>query len=262
MQLNEATVTQNDKLQGDYRLLTLLVPNISGQVEPGQFVDLRVTEREDILLRRPFSVFQTDNDSITILYKVVGRGTQILAETETGKQLSVLGPLGRGFPHAGQVGKYPVLVAGGYGTAALYLTAQQSETKGVLLIGGASSEDILCVDDFENLGWEVRIATEDGSSGVRGLVTILLDELLATQNECRPELFACGPYGLLKAVAKRANEHDIPAWISMDHHMVCGTGVCLACVQKIRNAKSGWSWARVCKDGPVFASHEIIWDED
>ena len=139
--------------------------------------------------------------------------------------------------------------------------ASRTPTKGILFVGGRRAIDILCVDLFEAIGWEVQIATEDGSLGEKGLVTELLDRWLARGgSEQSPELFACGPDGLLKAVGDRAIAAGRPGWLSLDKHMGCGVGACLACVQKILQEDGTVVWKRVCKDGPIFEAREIVWE--
>ena len=185
-----------------------------------------------------------------------------MATITKGEAVNIIGPLGNGFPDADGA-CFPVLVAGGYGVAPLYLLASRMRTKGILFVGGRSAIDILCVDLFEAMGWVVRITTEDASLGEKGLVTQALDAWLDSRGAgARPEFFACGPDGLLKAVGERAIAADCRAWLSLDKHMGCGVGACLACVQKIVESDGTVVWKRVCKDGPIFESREIMWDSE
>ena len=190
-----------------------------------------------------------------ILYKTVGLGTRHLAALPVGTELPVLGPIGRPFPldPAG----VPYLIGGGYGVAPLWFLASRLPRKGILFVGGRTAADILETDRFAEAGWEVRIATQDGSLGTQGLVTAPLDAALA--GKPRAELYACGPDGMLRAVGERAIAAGLKGWLSLDKHMVCGVGACLACVQKIRRADGAETLARVCVDGPVFESREIVW---
>ena len=189
----------------------------------------------------------------------MGRGTEALAGLSEGTTVSLMGPLGNGFPD-GDAAHAPLLVGGGYGVAPLVFLASRLPRKGVVLLGGRRAEDVLCIRDFEALGWPVEIATEDGSRGTRGCVTALLDRHLEGA-AAAPELFACGPDGMLRSVGARAIAAGCRAWLSLDHHMVCGIGACLACVQKLRTPEGGTRLARVCKDGPVFEAREIVWEE-
>lgn len=260
MNLEHATVIDHQPIQGGYNLLHMRAPAVAPKVKPGQFIHVKVPHLEECVLRRPFSVFRADGDTLAILYKDVGKGTHTLRYLKAGESLSILGPLGHGFP-APQTGRYPVIVAGGYGMAALYLTARTSPVKGVAFFGGRAAKDILCVSDFEALGWTVHVTTEDGSLGRRGIVTDALDAWWKAEGAGRaPELFVCGPGGMLKAVAARALQQGWPAWTSMDNNMGCGVGACLTCVLKVKDG-DGWTWARACREGPVFDARDVVWEE-
>ncbi len=261
MQLETAIILDHRDYGAGYRLLRLAAPQIAPQVRPGQFVHLRIPRLEASVLRRPFSIFKAENGELALLYKAIGRGTTALSAATVGEPLSLLGPLGNGFPLDLPAGRVPVLVAGGYGMAALYLLARRLAAPGLVFVGGRSAQDILCVEEFEALGWKVYVATEDGSRGVRGLVTGPLDAWLAEGCAGRtPEFFVCGPNGLLEVIGQRAMARDWRAWLSVDRHMGCGVGACLTCVVKLQDTDGTWLWARACKDGPVFESRQIHWD--
>ncbi len=260
MKLCSAKILEHREEPGGYKLLTLEAPEVAPFVQPGQFIHVRIPNLGEALLRRPFSIFKAEADRLSILYKAVGHGTETMKALRAGECLSLIGPLGNGFP-APSAGSLPVLVAGGYGMAALYLCAKRAPQKGLAFFGGRRAADILCVEEFEALGWEVRATTEDGSRGLKGLVTKALDEWLAAKPAgVTPEFFACGPNAMLKAVAERALPGGWKAWISMDRHMGCGVGACLTCVQKIQTPEGGWEWLRVCREGPVFEGRTIVWD--
>jgi len=259
MKQEKTTVLEHHNFQGDYRILWLAAPAVGPRVKPGQFLELQVPHLGDRILRRPFSIYQADAEGVAILYKTVGRGTDAMVSIQAGDSVDIIGPLGNGFPENG-IGKIPVLVAGGYGNAALYIKAQQSPVKGVAFFGGRTAEDILLVNEFAALGWDVRPATNDGSLGTEGLVTAAFDPWMAEQDVQNLELFVCGPNPMLKAMGDRAIEHNFTAWLSMDKNMACGVGACLTCVIK-RKTEDGWEWARCCKDGPIFESREILWEE-
>lgn len=245
------------ELCGDYRLLVLQSPSIAIRSGPGQFVHLRVPGLEEAVLRRPFSIYRAKGKSLSILYKQVGRGTAAMAALRKGDKLSLIGPLGNGFPVKTSK-SFPVLVAGGYGVAPLLFLAERMRTKGVVFVGGAKAEDVLCTDDFRRIGWEVHVSTVDGSLGKKGLVTGVLDAWLAKHQKITPEFFSCGPDGMLKAVGERAIRHGWTAWLSLDKHMGCGVGACLTCVQRIKT-EDGEVWARVCREGPVFEARQVVW---
>ncbi len=243
-----------------YRFLVLAAPRLAAALAPGQFVHVRVPRLEPSALRRPFSVFDADDGRVTLMYKIVGRGTEALSKSRVGDFVDVLGPLGHGFPTSSA--GVPLLVGGGYGVAPLHFLARRlRDPRAVLFVGGRTKDDLLALDRFAELGVDVRTATNDGSAGAKGLVTEPLDDELAALREKgeRFELFTCGPDGLLKAVAQRAVGTGMPGWISMDRHMVCGVGACFACIQQIRGADGKPFNARCCVNGPVFKAGDIIW---
>jgi len=253
-----AQIIANERDTGPYFRLRVRAPLIAPRVQPGQFVHVRILPLKHALLRRPFSVFQVAGDTLSLLYKTIGQGTEALARMRPGEELSLLGPLGHGFTVPRPDGEIPLLVAGGYGMAALYLLAQRSPRKGLVFVGGRQRADILCEAEFRALGWEVRVTTEEGSHGEKGVVT----EPLRTELQRRApgrKLFACGPTPMLRAVGRLAAEHGLPAELSLDQHMGCGIGVCLACVVPIKTA-GGWEYQRTCTEGPVFDFRQIAWE--
>lgn len=262
MKQEKTTVVEHHNFQGEYRILRLSAPTVGPQVQPGQFLHLLIPHLGDRILRRPFSIYKADAEGVSVLYKPVGRGTESMIPLQVGDTVDIIAPLGNGYPEM-TAGKFPVLVAGGYGNAALYLKAKELPVKGVAFFGGRTAEDILCVDEFKALGWDVRPTTDDGSLGTKGLVTDAFDPWVAergAEGVENLELFVCGPGPMLKAMGDRAIAHNCTAWLSMDENMACGVGACLTCVIKRKTAE-GWEWARCCKDGPVFESREIIWEK-
>ena len=256
----QAKVLRHEELGGGYRFLVLEAPKLAADLVPGQFIHVRVPALEESALRRPFSVFDAEDGRVSVLYKTVGRGTAALAAARPGDAVSVLGPLGHGFPLkcAGEA----LLVGGGYGVAPLHFLAKRfvqaaGLPRPTLFVGGRTKGDLLALDRFEQLGVETVVATNDGSAGVKGLVTDPLDDRLADLRHrgMRFELFACGPDGLLKAVAQRATAAGADGWISMDRHMICGVGACYACIQRTVRGNS-----RCCVEGPVFAAADLVWD--
>ena len=262
MAIDEMTkIVSHDEAGPGYRFLVLDAPKLAALLVPGQFVHVRVPGLEASALRRPFSVFDACDGRVTVMYKIVGRGTEALAKARPGDELAVLGPLGQGFPTT--CDGVPLLVGGGYGVAPLHFLAKRlNNPKTILFEGGRTKDDLLALDRFAALGVDVRTATNDGSAGVKGFVTEPLDDVLVDLCEKKEkfELFTCGPDGLLKAVAMRATGAGRPGWISMDRHMICGVGACFACIQKIKGADGQPYNARCCVNGPVFNATDLIWE--
>ena len=259
--LNEkCEILVHDELAAGYRLLVVKAPGMAPQLVPGQFVHVKVPALEKSALRRPFSVFNAEDGKVYILSKTVGRGTAALNTAKVGETLEIIGPLGHGFPV--KCDGAALLVGGGYGVAPLYFLAKRLIASGwkgrlAVFIGGRTETDLLAVEEFRSLGVELHLATNDGSEGVKGLVTDPLDDELIKIREAggKFELFACGPDPMLKAVALRATGTKSKGWISMDRHMICGVGACYACIQKTVRGNS-----RCCIEGPVFAAEDLVWE--
>ena len=252
-------VVEHTDIGAGYRYLVLEAPQMAAELVPGQFVHVKVPALEASALRRPFSVFDAEDGKVTVLYKTVGRGTAALNAVQPGETVNVIGPLGHGFPL--KCDGEALLVGGGYGVAPLHFLAKRFVAaaglpRPKLFIGGRTAADLLALDRFQKLGIEVFTATNDGSEGVKGLVTDPLDDVLANfrNRGTKFELFACGPDPMLKAVALRATGTGSKGWISMDRHMVCGVGACYACIQKTVRGNS-----RCCIEGPVFAAADLGW---
>jgi len=250
----QCEVLVHEDIGSGYRYIVFAAPQIVAVAEPGQFVHVRVPGLEMSALRRPFSICNAADGKLTLLYKTVGRGTAKLNDVAVGDTVSVLGPLGHGFPTA--CGGKALLVGGGFGVAPLYYLARKLPGEKVVFVGGRTAADLLMLDKFAEIGVPVHLATNDGSAGVRGLVTDPLDDELSALREAGApfELFACGPDPMLRAVALRATGTGSKGWISMDRHMVCGVGACYGCIQKTVRGNS-----RCCVEGPVFAAEDLVW---
>jgi len=257
-----APIINNNRLQSNYFQVDLVCPEIAALVQPGQFVHVKLPELQHKILRRPFSVYNVDQASgtLSIIYKTVGEGTVHLSTLPPGSKLDLIGPLGKGFSLP-KSNEQPIIIAGGYGAAAVYLLAARSEQPPILLLGGRNEEDLILIDQFRELGAELKLATDDGSLGHPGLITELLPETLTNETELITRLYACGPHGMLKAVSEIATDYNLTAEISLDHAMCCGVGACFACAVKVKSEDArGWTYARTCIDGPVFKSDQAIWE--
>ncbi len=248
----KAEIRQNHQVKADYFKMELICPGIAIDALPGQFVMIRTSDKNGPLLRRPFSIHDLiwEGDTpmgVALLYRVVGPGTAILSKAKPGENLQVLGPLGKGFQTKANLDSV-CLVAGGIGVAPLVFLARSlaGAGGGLCLIGGRTREDVLCGEIFESLGMDVRVATDDGSLGTRGLVTGLLHELI--QSGKARNVFTCGPEPMLKVVADMCLDADIPCQVSLETIMACGMGACLGCAI----SGPGRKILHVCKDGPVM----------
>ncbi len=242
----ECVVTYHEPLQEGYYKIGLRTGWNS--FIPGQFGMLQVPPEEGILLRRPFSFARQIGADTEILYKVVGKGTEVLAKTPPGSRLKLLGPLGTGFT-LDPVSADAVGVAGGYGIAPFLELAAQLNAKGrrlQLFYGAKSKNDLLYIQEFNELNVKLYLTTVDGSEGSRGLVTELLDEVYRSRHP--GILWSCGPLGLLKAVQLWSKERKVPCELSVEETMGCGTGVCLGCVVMDIDGH----FRRACIEGPVF----------
>ena len=256
MRTGESEIISNVRLKSDYFKVVFYAPHIVNDVKPGQFVHVQINSLRDKLLRRPFSICDTSADgSLTVVYKIVGEGTKVLADLKPGTVCDLMGPLGNPYSIP-KDDEYPVIAAGGYGAAATYILAKESNHKGILLIGARTKEDLILVEDYKKLGFDVKIATEDGSSGVKGFVTLLLEEYLKNNDRMKYRYYGCGPNPMMVAMAGLVEKHNTKAELSLDHAMCCGVGACYACVVKIKDSETqdGWKYVRTCREGPVFSS--------
>ncbi|HSR36687.1 MAG TPA: dihydroorotate dehydrogenase electron transfer subunit, partial [Desulfurivibrionaceae bacterium] len=234
--------------------------NAHAAARPGQFLMLRVGEGRDPLLRRPLSIHQvTANGWVQVLFKVVGQGTRLLAALAPGQAVDVVGPLGNRF--ALHTGRNLCLVGGGMGIAPLYFLARELQRSNppeavVPILGARTAAELRpLADDFVALGLEPRLATDDGTLGHHGLVIDLLSELMATS--ALWTVYTCGPYPMMRAVAKLCREQGWECQVSLETMMACGLAACLGCA--IPAAQLDGPYKHVCKDGPVFGAEEVAW---
>lgn len=249
----ESEVLSNREIRPGVFLTELHAPWLAARAKPGQFLMVRPAEGTDPLLPRPFSIHDRRNGSIFILFRSVGRGTGIMAGKPMGSAMHVIGPLGRGFD-LGSGGYRPILVAGGMGLAPMPALARELRSKGLfpkLLYGCRSKGELVRLK-----GLKADVSTEDGSCGLRGRVTAMLAEELKRRGACR--VFACGPWAMLRRVAKMCLERETYCQVSLEARMACGVGACQGCAVK----SSDGNYLTVCSDGPVFDSRLIDWDQE
>ncbi len=246
-----ALVKENLEIAPEHYRMTLVPEQMPARIEPGRFLYITVTGEYDPLLRRPFSLFDVSpgERQLKIVYKLVGRGTELLKGLAAGSRVDIMGPLGTGFDIFNE-GK-DLLVAGGIGMAPLFYLARKLRERNkavTFLLGARTKAGLLFVDELEELGVNTILATDDGSRGFKGTVGDLLAAYL--QNNSRPDrLYCCGPAPVYKDVLGKAKSLRLPVQISYEERMACGVGACMGCVCK-PESKEGY--IRVCLDGPVI----------
>ena len=256
---NSIKILSNNSVISDTFLLRLNSPELAASAKPGQFVMVRVHDSIDPALRRPFSICGVEDESIIkILYKVVGKGTQILANKTAGEYLSVLGPLGKGFDLPYQ-SKKTFYVAGGIGIAPLLFLYQKTELSDVTFLTGFRTSGEIINPSLTGNKIDAQIATDDGSMGYNGRVTDLLLEELEHHKQEDMSIFSCGPLPMLKAVRNICLKYNIHCQVSMETFMACGLGACQGCVVRSDMTKTNSSYLHICKEGPVFDVNEIDW---
>jgi dihydroorotate dehydrogenase electron transfer subunit len=266
----DAEVLSSTRLSEDYSVVAFRAPALAGTIRPGQFVMIRAAAGDAPLLRRPYSVFERlrgpegDVLGFSILNKRVGVGSRLISDAVPGTRLSCLGPLGRPFS-APPEGAGAWMVAGGTGLAPFATLSEDLTAAGVacrLLYGARTGSELFCVDRFAAMGVEVTLATEDGTRGEPGRVTVPLARDLGSRPDARPVMiYACGPEAMLEAVAALAARHGQACEVATERRMGCGMGGCYSCVIRVRTPGGGTRYARSCIEGPVFAATDIVWDD-
>jgi dihydroorotate dehydrogenase electron transfer subunit len=249
---------------GAYQLITLDAPAIASGAEPGQFVAVAVGGPETaMLLRRCFALYTADSATgrIQIVVAEHGPGTGWLVQVRPGSELDLVGPLGRPFTLPDTPGA-AVLVAGGYGSAPMFDLARRLRAAGSavqMVVGAGSAERLFGVDEARVVADSVVVTTDDGSVGVRGLVTDMLPGLLGSPGVST--VYACGPMAMLRAVAGLATSYDLPCQVAVEESMACGIGVCMTCVLPVVGADGRTRMVRSCVEGPVFEADRVRWKD-
>ena len=254
----KCSVLSSERICEDIHRLTVHAPEITAVATPGQFVMVRVSSQLDPLLRRPLSIHQCfDDGTLGLLFKTVGRGTAILAEMKSGDSLDLLGPLGRGFNL--DVSGSVCLIGGGMGIAPLSFLAGRLQAAGrnssedFVLLGARNRDELaLLAEEFTRLGYTVETATDDGSMGLHGFVPQLLDTVLPEVGQ----VYTCGPWPMMKTVARKCARASVACQVSLEARMACGLGACLGCSLP----GTGENYIHVCRRGPVLAAGEVAWD--
>jgi dihydroorotate dehydrogenase electron transfer subunit len=261
-------VLTNGEVARGIFLMRLYAPEIAATVRPGQFVNVQVASGEWLgggcfpLLRRPFSVCEANRHAgtISLIWKIVGAGTNLLARHQPGAVLNLVGPLGHGFELSGTAGPI-ALVAGGVGVAPLPILAMELASRRLsfdALLGARNAEELWGARELSALGGNVQIATDDGSRGGKGFVTKLLAQWLRDHKNSQARVFACGPMPMLHAVAELCLEARVEAQIAIETMMGCGFGICMGCpVTPAAGAEEFGRYYLACLDGPVFGAETI-----
>lgn len=248
--VEQGKILINERVGKDIWRMEIKAPWIAKKAVPGQFVNVKLNAVNEPILRRPISLHGIDaeNGILSLLYLVVGKGTEMMTKMENGDKIDLLGPLGKGFTTSFK-GRRAVIVAGGIGSAPFLPLMEElrKAKKEITMIYGTRSEEYFsCLDRYEEEGAKVILVTSDGSVGEKGYVTGPLDRLLGEGGA--DFVYACGPEGMLRSVEDVAAKHGVPGEISTEARMACGIGICVGCTKQGKDGKR----YKVCQDGPVF----------
>jgi dihydroorotate dehydrogenase electron transfer subunit len=255
--MEKGLVISHQQLAQDMYVMEFVAPTMAKECQPGQFLQVRPGNTYDPLLRRPISIYDVDQEkgSISLLYRVVGRGTDLMTGIRVNDFIDIMGPLGRGFSMPDGP-KEALLVGGGVGMAPLVYLGRVLKERGchvMVMCGAANAAQLVTADKFKELDISFLPATMDGSAGYKGLVT----DLLITQVNASgfDIIYTCGPEPMMNLVALYAEIHHIWGEVSLEEHMACGVGACLGCARRLK--KNDEAYVKVCKDGPVFNMKEV-----
>jgi dihydroorotate dehydrogenase electron transfer subunit len=252
---------------GDYHVLSLTAPGVAESVQPGHFVTMAMGgEESSMVLRRAFAIHQVTSrgvygGTLDVAIAVQGRGTKWLSERRRHDIVNLVGPLGSPFTLPKQ-GVSCVLVGGGYGSAPLFLLAQALRDRGCrvdIIVGAATEDKLFGVLDLKRLASGLTITTDDGSSGVRGRVTDVLDDVMDRAGA--DVVYACGPMPMLAEVARISTKRRVFSQCAVEEAMACGIGVCMTCVLPVVGDDGVTRMVRSCVDGPVFRGDRVRWQE-
>ena len=263
----EARVISNTRLSPDYNVIALDAPDIARSAAPGQFVMVKPGRGTDPLLRRPFSVFEVLEvdgavTGLSLLSKRIGVTTRLLFDAVEGDVVSCLGPLGRPYTLVDPPTE-AWMVAGGVGLAPFATLATALASRGVrttLFYGARSGRELFYLDWFEARGVTLALATEDGTRGDAGRVTLPLERALKAHASADVMVYACGPEPMLDAVAHVCGRYGRACEVSVERVMGCGMGGCYSCVVPVKDAGGGQHYVRSCIGGPVFNAADLVWD--
>ncbi|MBT3383954.1 MAG: dihydroorotate dehydrogenase electron transfer subunit [Prolixibacteraceae bacterium] len=248
-------VIENTTLNASTYFIKLKASKPLPRMKPGQFVNVEIKNTDEIFLRRPFSIFEVDylENTLSLIVKILGRGSKKLSEIKVGETLNLIFPLGKSFTYPESKEKI-LLIGGGSGIAPMLFLAKECglQPENVdILIGARTSKDHINVDEYNKYG-SLHFTTEDGSLGTKGFVTH--HPVLKTNLKYFDKVYACGPEAMMKAIAKEAKVAGVFCEVSLENLMACGFGVCLCCIEPTVKGN-----LCVCTDGPVFNINELKW---
>ncbi len=262
-------VSCNEELQINYFLMKLTLPPSFTEPLPGQFVMIRIAGLQDPFLSRPISIYSFSRSkskcAIELLYRVVGKGTQILAGLIKGSQVEISGPLGGSYA-IDPLKKNIVFIAGGIGIAPLSWLAQYlCRKKGLtgqtmtFYLGVQTAEAVVGLDRIQKLCYNITVCTDDGSLGAKALVTRIFQKDVKRYSPSNTIIYACGPKAMLQSLSTILSG-EYACQVSLEERMACGVGACMGCAVAIKDEKGGKIYNRVCADGPVFELKDVIWE--
>jgi dihydroorotate dehydrogenase electron transfer subunit len=263
-------ILKNEEIRPDFFLMKVKLPDSFDEPRPGQFVMIRIAGLAEPFLGRPISIYsynrRKSSAEIELLYRIAGRGTQILAGLIKCSQVEVHGPLGGSyavFPEKENI----VFIAGGIGVAPLSLLAQYlcknaclPSSRMSFYLGAQTAKDIVGLDKLARLCYNMQICTDDGSRGRKALVTRAFQEDIKKYDPAGTVVYACGPRGMMQALASTLGQSKFTCQVSLEERMACGTGACMGCAVAVRDREGAVAYRRVCSDGPVFNLEDVIWE--
>jgi dihydroorotate dehydrogenase electron transfer subunit len=284
-----AEIVAHEQIARETYRLRFNAPAIASRIAPGQFLMLRLAGFDDPLLGRALALFDVATNEageltdVEVVYMVVGKLTRRLTAFQPGQRLEVWGPLGNGFPNIAT--NHLIMVAGGVGITPFLAVAKRQlglraygnqgvrsqepgDARVTLCYGARTADYFAALDQFEQVGVDVRLSTDDGSRGHHGRVTDVLSQVFNESkstgsqpptSKLQPLVFCCGPEPMMQAVAEVCRASGVPCRVSLETPMACGVGICFSCVTKVMQPDGEWDYKRTCVEGPVFDAEKIVW---
>jgi len=263
-------IVSNAEIQKELFLMKVKLGNAFDDPLPGQFVMIRIAGLNDPFLSRPISIYSFSRGkyfcTMELLYRVVGKGTQILAGLIKSSQVEINGPLGSSFKMSADK-KQIIFIAGGIGIAPLSLLAEQlcrksssSKQSMSFYLGAQTANAIVGLDKIKKLCYQIQICTDDGSMGRNGLVTDAFQKDMKKYSTADTMIYTCGPKAMVRTLSKILHGSKFQCQASLEERMACGTGACMGCAVAIKDDKGILTYKRVCADGPVFDIRQIVWE--